>query len=118
MSARWGDALPELERQAPDARIVNLETSVTRSEHYWRDKGIHYRMHPSNGPCLTAAKIDCCVLANNHVLDWVRACKWISSDGATIRAARDGVPHLPAVSLTPALRSLSASLLRILRPRH
>ena len=68
----WGDALPELERQAPDARIVNLETSVTRSEHYWRDKGIHYRMHPSNAPCLTAAKIDCCVLANNHVLDWGR----------------------------------------------
>ncbi|HYA17340.1 MAG TPA: CapA family protein, partial [Bryobacteraceae bacterium] len=26
-----------------------------------------------NVPCLTAAKIDCCVLANNHVLDWGRA---------------------------------------------
>jgi poly-gamma-glutamate synthesis protein (capsule biosynthesis protein) len=24
-------------------------------------------------PCLTAAKIDCCVLANNHVLDWGRS---------------------------------------------
>jgi poly-gamma-glutamate synthesis protein (capsule biosynthesis protein) len=27
-------------------------------------------MNPANGPCLTAAGIDCCVLANNHVLDW------------------------------------------------
>lgn len=69
----WGDALTELEREAPDARIVNLETAVTRSEYYWREKGIHYRMHPLNAPCLSAAKIDCCVLANNHMLDWERA---------------------------------------------
>lgn len=69
----WGDALAELERVHPDARIVNLETSVTASESAWPDKGIHYRMHPANAPCLTAAKLDCCVLANNHVLDWGRA---------------------------------------------
>jgi poly-gamma-glutamate capsule biosynthesis protein CapA/YwtB (metallophosphatase superfamily) len=68
----WGDALAELERLAPDARIVNLETAVTRSDAYWRGKEIHYRMHPANAPCLSAAKIDCCVLANNHVLDWER----------------------------------------------
>jgi poly-gamma-glutamate synthesis protein (capsule biosynthesis protein) len=68
----WGDALEELERAAPDARIVNLETAVTRSEDA-EPKGINYRMHPDNVPCLTAAKIDCCVLANNHVLDWGRA---------------------------------------------
>lgn len=30
-------------------------------------------MNPANVDCLTAAKIDCCVLANNHVLDWGRA---------------------------------------------
>jgi poly-gamma-glutamate synthesis protein (capsule biosynthesis protein) len=33
-------------------------------------KGINYRMHPGNLGCLTAAAIDCCALANNHVLDW------------------------------------------------
>src|SRR5581483_8124939 len=66
----WGDALAELERARPDARIVNLETSVTRSDGYWRGKGIHYRMHPDNVPCILAARIDCCVLANNHVLDY------------------------------------------------
>jgi len=66
----WGDALTELEKAAPDARIINLETSVTSSNDYWLDKGINYRMHPKNIACLTAAKIDCCILANNHVLDW------------------------------------------------
>ncbi len=68
----WGDALDVLEREAPEARIINLETAVTTSEASWPDKGIHYRMHPGNVPCLTAARIDCCVLANNHVLDWGR----------------------------------------------
>jgi poly-gamma-glutamate synthesis protein (capsule biosynthesis protein) len=66
----WGEALAELERREPDARIVNLETAVTISDDAWPDKGIHYRMHPRNTPCLTAAGIHCCVLANNHVLDW------------------------------------------------
>ncbi len=66
----WGDALDAMQRMAPDLRIINLETSVTTSENAWPRKGIHYRMHPDNLPCLTAAGIDCCVLANNHVLDW------------------------------------------------
>ncbi|WP_426752071.1 CapA family protein [Myxococcus sp. Y35] len=66
----WGDALVALNQYAPDARIINLETSVTTSDEWWPDKGIHYRMNPANVPCLTAARIDCCVLANNHVLDW------------------------------------------------
>jgi poly-gamma-glutamate capsule biosynthesis protein CapA/YwtB (metallophosphatase superfamily) len=51
-------------------RIVNLETAVTARGDWQQGKGIHYRMHPANLPCLTAAGIDCCVLANNHVLDW------------------------------------------------
>lgn len=64
----WGDILDELHRA--DLRIVNLETSVTASDDYERGKGINYRMHPRNMPCITAANIDCCALANNHVLDW------------------------------------------------
>lgn len=67
----WGDALAELEQGAPDLRIVNLETAVTRSDRP-APKGINYRMSPDNLPCLTAAGLDCCVLANNHVLDWGR----------------------------------------------
>jgi poly-gamma-glutamate capsule biosynthesis protein CapA/YwtB (metallophosphatase superfamily) len=68
----WGDALQEFTRVTPDARIVNLETSVTRSDDYWKGKGINYRMHPDNVACLTAARIDVCALANNHVLDYGR----------------------------------------------
>lgn len=66
----WGDALDELQRVRPDVRLINLETSITKSDDPWRGKGINYRMHPDNMPCLTAAGIDCCALANNHVLDW------------------------------------------------
>ena len=65
----WGEALRVLEQARPHARIINLETSVTTSEDAF-PKGINYRMHPGNIPVLTAAGIDCCVLANNHVLDW------------------------------------------------
>ncbi len=65
----WGVALDELNRARPDVRIVNLETSITCSNAY-DPKGINYRMNPENAGCLAAAGIDCCTLANNHVLDW------------------------------------------------
>lgn len=66
----WGDALGIWEKMAPELRIINLETSVTKSEDYWKGKGINYRMNPANVRCLTEARIDACALANNHVLDW------------------------------------------------
>jgi poly-gamma-glutamate synthesis protein (capsule biosynthesis protein) len=69
----WGDGLAALQEMAPDLRIINLETAVTRSDDYWRGKGINYRMHPNNVLTITAAGIDCCVLANNHTLDWGHA---------------------------------------------
>lgn len=65
----WGAALEEMNRMRPDARIINLETSITRSEEY-EDKGINYRISSENADCLKAAAIDCCILGNNHVLDW------------------------------------------------
>ena len=66
----WGDALAELDQFGADVRIINLETSITRSDRWWRGKEVCYRMNPANVGCLTAAGIDCCCLANNHVLDW------------------------------------------------
>ena len=66
----WGDALTEFDRFHPHVKLINLETGITTCEDYERGKGIHYRMHPHNIACLTAAGIDCCALANNHVLDW------------------------------------------------
>jgi poly-gamma-glutamate capsule biosynthesis protein CapA/YwtB (metallophosphatase superfamily) len=68
----WGAALQELERVPTGARIINLETSITRSNDF-DHKGINYRMSPENADCLTAAGINCCVLANNHLLDWGRS---------------------------------------------
>ncbi|WP_026841645.1 CapA family protein [Citrifermentans bremense] len=66
----WGDAIEIFRRLRPDVKLINLETSVTTSEEFWPDKGINYRMHPRNFPAITAAGIDVCALANNHVMDW------------------------------------------------
>src|SRR5512139_1411087 len=66
----WGEALAAIDRRQPDLRLVNLETAITTADQPWPGKGVHYRMHPANIGCLQAARIDCCALANNHVLDW------------------------------------------------
>jgi len=66
----WGDALPVLDGLAPDARVINLETSITGRDTFAPGKGIHYRMSPANTGCLVAAHPDVCTLANNHVLDF------------------------------------------------
>ncbi len=68
----WGAALDQLRAAPPDAWIVNLETSITTRGECW-PKGINYKMNPANVGCLTSARIDCCNLANNHVMDWGRA---------------------------------------------
>jgi poly-gamma-glutamate capsule biosynthesis protein CapA/YwtB (metallophosphatase superfamily) len=68
----WGDALELLGTADCDARIINLETSITISSDFARGKGVHYRMHPANLPALGIVRPDVCVLANNHVLDFGR----------------------------------------------
>jgi poly-gamma-glutamate capsule biosynthesis protein CapA/YwtB (metallophosphatase superfamily) len=69
----WGEALPVLEALAPDVRIVNLETSITRSAEFDSSKSVHYRMSPGNVASLVAGKPDVCALANNHSLDFGRS---------------------------------------------
>jgi poly-gamma-glutamate capsule biosynthesis protein CapA/YwtB (metallophosphatase superfamily) len=104
----WGDALAVLEEERPEARIVNLETSITTSDEP-DPKGINYRMHPGNAPVLTAAKIDCCAVANNHVLDWGRAGLGETLDTlarAGIRSAGAG-PDLRAAE-APAVLAVGA----------
>ncbi len=102
----WGAALAELDRFEPDARIINLETSITTSSRPWPAKDVHYRMHPGNIGCLAAAKIDCCCLANNHVLDWghegLRE-TLASLTGAGIRTAGAGLntPQAQAPAVLP-----------------
>lgn len=100
----WGDALTELERAAPDVRLINLETAVTSSPDYWLGKGINYRMHPANIPVLTAAGIDVCTLANNHVLDW--GYTGLEETLKTLKNARiayAGAGHTPAEAQAPAV---------------
>jgi poly-gamma-glutamate synthesis protein (capsule biosynthesis protein) len=68
----WGDVLDVLDEAAPDVRIVNLETAITRARGFASGKGIHYRMNPANLASLAAARPDACVIANNHILDFGR----------------------------------------------
>jgi poly-gamma-glutamate synthesis protein (capsule biosynthesis protein) len=80
----WGEALTQWQQRRPDVRLINLETSITRHAQPW-PKEINYRMDPANVGVLTAARIDCCALANNHVLDWGR--EGLAQTLATLRAA-------------------------------
>ena len=68
----WGEALRVLDCLAPDVRVINLETSITRSRAFAPGKAVHYRMSPGNLPCLAAARPDACALANNHAFDFGR----------------------------------------------
>jgi poly-gamma-glutamate capsule biosynthesis protein CapA/YwtB (metallophosphatase superfamily) len=65
----WGDAGAVLVGAKAGYGIVNLETAVT-DKGTPEPKGINYRMNPRNAAGLKRLGIDCCVLANNHVLDW------------------------------------------------
>ena len=89
----WGDALRVLDDLAPDVRVINLETSITRSSEFAPGKAVHYRMSPGNLPCVAAARPDACALANNHVLDFGRRGLQDTLDalsGAGLRAAGAG----------------------------
>jgi poly-gamma-glutamate synthesis protein (capsule biosynthesis protein) len=103
----WGDALTELRKRHPGLRIVNLETSVTRNDTPWPGKAIQYRMHPDNATSLAAAGIDCCVLSNNHVLDWSTA--GLLETLATLRRlgiAIAGAGETLAIASAPAMLSV------------
>jgi poly-gamma-glutamate capsule biosynthesis protein CapA/YwtB (metallophosphatase superfamily) len=117
----WGDALTVLGEEAPDVRVVNLETAVTRSSDFEAGKAVHYRMSPENLPSLAAGEPDICALANNHVLDFgVRGLEETLKElsGAGLRAAGAGLDaaraQRPAVIDVPGrarivLRSLGTA---------
>ena len=106
----WGDALAELDRRQPQVRLINLETAVTRCAEP-EPKGINYKMSPENFPVITAAGVDCCILANNHILDWGQ--QGLSETLQTLETA--GVPvagagrtlaeaHAPAILQASGIR--------------
>jgi poly-gamma-glutamate capsule biosynthesis protein CapA/YwtB (metallophosphatase superfamily) len=88
----WGDALRVADDMAPDVRVINLECAVTRSNDFASGKAVHYRMEPSNLPCVTAFKPDVCALANNHALDFGRTgltdtLRWLAGGGLAAAGA-------------------------------
>lgn len=67
----WGTTLDHL--QALDGLLVNLECVLSTRGERWRrtDRPFHFRADPRWAiPTLAAADVDCCALANNHVLDF------------------------------------------------
>jgi len=66
----WGDLLPHLAQA--DLRIVNLECALTNHIRPWTRtwKMFHFRASPKTVRVLQAARIDACMLANNHILDY------------------------------------------------
>ncbi|ADE12379.1 CapA family protein [Sideroxydans lithotrophicus] len=66
----WNDLLPHLAQA--DLRIVNLECALTGHRQPWErtEKMFHFRADPEAVRVLQAARIDACVLANNHILDF------------------------------------------------
>lgn len=107
----WGDALPAIAQAAPDLRIVNLETAVTARGRHWPGKAVHYRMHPANIGCLTAAGLDVCALANNHLLDW-------GLDGLADSLQALATAGLGFAGAGPDLDSATAPAVRTLSPGH
>ena len=102
----WGDALAELRRLQPQVRIINLETAITASATPV-PKGINYKMAPRNAACLKEMAVDCCVLANNHVLDWGPA----GLIETLVTLEREGIPFAGAgrdlrAAARPAIVSL------------
>jgi poly-gamma-glutamate synthesis protein (capsule biosynthesis protein) len=67
----WGDLLDRL--RALDGLFVNLECCLSTRGEPWRRtyRPFHFRADPTWAvPALRAAGVDCCALANNHVLDY------------------------------------------------
>lgn len=63
----WGDILPLL--QKADLRIINLETTLTKSDKKV-PKVFNYKSDPENVAALPVAGIDIVTLANNHIKDF------------------------------------------------
>ena len=69
--AVWDGTLARL--RALDGLFVNLECCVSARGEEWTEthRPFHFRAHPERAvPALRAAGVDCCALANNHVLDY------------------------------------------------
>ena len=68
-----GEVAKVIERFEPHARMLNLETSVTKKSSFYPHKGINYRASEENMfALLDVLKPDIVSLANNHAMDFSR----------------------------------------------
>jgi poly-gamma-glutamate capsule biosynthesis protein CapA/YwtB (metallophosphatase superfamily) len=64
----WG--LIHINAASSASVIQSVASRSERARAASMPRGINYKMNPENVACLTAAEVDYCVLANNHVLDF------------------------------------------------
>ncbi|WP_033442258.1 CapA family protein [Saccharothrix sp. NRRL B-16314] len=115
----WGEALAELDAVDPDVRVINLETSITRSDDVDLGKAVHYRMAPGNTGCLTVARPDVCALANNHVLDFGRRGLADTLDAlAAAGIATTGAGRNPGEAVAPAIVPVGAARVVVFACAH
>lgn len=91
VTAVWGNVLDRL--RGLDGLVVNLECCLSTGGQPWRrtHRPFHFRADPDWAvPALRRAGVDCCALANNHVLDFEEA------------ALRDTLDHLDDAGIARA----------------
>ena len=91
VEAVWGDVLGRL--RGLDGLVVNLECCLSARGDPWRrtHRVFHFRADPGWAvPALERAGVDCCALANNHVLDFEEV------------ALRDTLDHLDDAGIAHA----------------
>ncbi|WP_254278605.1 CapA family protein [Haloarcula marina] len=103
--AVWGDLLPRL--TTLDGLCLNLECCLSTRGRPWErtERAFHFRANPRWAvPALEAAGVDCCALANNHVLDYEEAALLDTLDVLDeADIARSGAGRTLSAALEPAL---------------
>ena len=108
VEAVWGDLLDRL--RSLDGLFINLECCLSTRGTPWKrtHRPFHFRADPDWAiPALERAGVDCCALANNHVLDFEvpALCETLDAlDDAGI--ARAGAGRTLEEALEPALVSV------------
>ena len=104
-----GEVAKVIERFEPHARMLNLETSVTKKSSFYPHKGINYRASEENMfALLDVLKPDIVSLANNHAMDFSRegmedTLKFFDSIDNKMRVKRIGAGWNIADAMKPAV---------------
>lgn len=107
VDAVWGNVLDRLREL--DGLVINLECVLSKRGTKWRRtrRPFHFRADPDWAvPALERAGVDCCTLANNHVLDYEETALCDTLDRLDeARIARTGAGETIEDALEPAVVS-------------